>query len=196
MSAALALDAERARRRRSRRTLLVLAAVAAFPFVAAWLFYFNPHWLPAPSAQHGTLLDPPLPLDTLALRDHAGTPLALPERSWIVLVVEPAECADACLLRGDALRRARRATGVARERVARVVALPDPRPAVAAELRRDAPDVQLAALDPALRALADGAPTVLLGDPHGRLMMRYPGDTPAEAILSDLKRLLRVSRSW
>ena len=85
-------------RRHNRRVLLLLAAVAAFPFVASWLLYFNPHWLPDPSAQHGTLLEPPLAYADLALTDLEGRPYVLdPGRNgWLLLVIEPSACDLAC----------------------------------------------------------------------------------------------------
>ena len=97
-------------RRNNRRVLLILALVAAFPFVASWLLYFNPEWLPQPSAQHGELLAPPIAYAELALQDLEGRPYALdPGRNgWLLLVVEPGACDDACRGRHTALRQARR----------------------------------------------------------------------------------------
>ena len=188
-----------ARRRHNRRVLLLLAAIAAFPFVGAWLLYLNPQWLPDPGAR-GTLLEPPVPFGALALRDLDGRPFAVtPDpNDWLLLAVEPGPCAEACRSRHVTLRQARRAAGMDRQRVTRIVAFEvPPAAAVRERLLEDSPDLRLALASPVLARIARGSPTLLLGDPRGDLVLRYdvaeiaPGD-----VLKDLKRLLRLSRSW
>jgi hypothetical protein len=187
-------------RRPARRALLLLVAVTALPFVAAWLLYFNPQWLPAPQAQHGTLLEPPRPVSELALRTLDGNPLALPRLGaddWLLLTVEPGTCAIPCRERQVRLRQARRAAGIEKDRVVRILALANvPDPETRERLRIESPDLTLAQADPELLALAGDDPALLLGDPRGDLVLRYPGSVPTKDVLKDLKRLLRVSRSW
>jgi cytochrome oxidase Cu insertion factor (SCO1/SenC/PrrC family) len=187
-------------RRQTRRVLLVLATVAAFPFVASWLLYFNPHWLPQPSAQHGKLLSPPIAQDGLALHDLEGRPFTLdPGRNdWLLLVVEPAACDEACRGRHTALRQARRAAGIEKTRVVRVIAFgAPPDTATRTQLRADSPDLELVLAGPELARLAGSEPTLLIGDARGDLVMRYAfADVAPKDVLKDLKRLLRVSRSW
>ncbi len=187
-------------RRQGRRVLLVLAAVAAFPFGASWLLYFNPRWLPAPSAQHGTLLSPPIAYARLDLSDLEGRPYTLDagRNGWLLLAVEPGACDAACRGRHSALRRARRAAGIDKARLARVIALgARPDAATRAGLGEDSPDLQLALAGTALARLAGAEPTLLIGDPRGDLVMRYAfAEVAPEDVLKDLKRLLRVSRSW
>lgn len=187
-------------RRQGRRLLVLLVTLAALPFVASWLFFFNPQWLPEPSAQHGTLLEPPLALADLELRTLDGGPLELPRgaNAWLLLAVESGTCATACRERQIALRQARRATGVEQDRVVRVLALTAPPDAATRErLQSASPDLILALAGPALRDQAGSGPILLLGDPHGLLILRYAAaSTPVADLLKDLKRLLRVSRSW
>ena len=187
-------------RRHNRRVLLLLAAVAAFPFVASWLLYFNPHWLPDPSAQHGTLLEPPLAYADLALTDLEGRVYALdPGRNgWLLLVIEPGACDVACRGRHTALRQARRAAGIEKTRVVRVIAFGAPPDAATRDqLLEDSPDLELALAGPELARLAGASPTLLIGDSRGDLVMRYAfADVAPKDVLKDLKRLLRVSRSW
>ena len=187
-------------RRANRRTLVALALVAAFPFVGAWLLYFNPHWLPQPSAQHGTLLDPPVAVSGLSLRDLDGAPLALPDTGdadWLLLAVEPGACAETCRARQLALRQARRATGMDRARLVRVLAMAArPAESMATRLTTESPDLALALADDRLLRLAGDRPALLVADPRGDLVLHYDDTVPAEAVLKDLKRLLRISRSW
>ncbi len=187
-------------RRRNRRILLLLALVAGFPFVASWLLYFNPHWLPSPSAQHGELLEPPVAYAGLALHDLEGRPYALdPGRNgWLLLVIEPGACDAACRGRHAALRQARRAAGIEKTRVVRVIAFgAPPDAATRAQLLDDSPDLELALADPQLARLAGARPTLLIGDSRGDLVMRYAfAEVAPKDVLKDLKRLLRVSRSW
>ncbi len=189
-----------ANRQRNRRVLLLLATVAAVPFVGSWLLYFNPHWLPQPSAQHGTLLEPPVAYASLALSDLDGRPFALdPGRNgWLLLVVEPGACDTACRGRHTALRQARRAAGIEQRRVVRVIAFGAPPDTTTREqLLDDSPDLALALAGPELARLAGAAPTLLLGDARGRLVLRYAfSEVAPDEVLRDMKRLLRVSRSW
>ena len=187
-------------RRAVRRTLLLLFVVAAFPSVAAWLLYFNPQWLPAPQAQQGTLIEPPHPVAELALQALDGTSLELPgsgEGNWTLFAVEPGTCAIPCRERQLQLRQARRAAGIERDRVVRILAFASPPDGETRDrLRLESPDLTLALADAQLLALADAGPTLLLADPRGELVLRYAASVPAEDVLKDLKRLLRVSRSW
>ncbi len=187
-------------RQRNRRVLLLLAVVAGFPFVASWLLYFNPQWLPGPSAQHGELLDPPVAYAGLSLTDLEGRAYALdPGRNgWLLLVVEPGACDMACRGRHTALRQARRAAGIEKTRVVRVIAFAaPPDTATRAQLLDDSPDLELVLAGPELARLAGARPTLLIGDSRGDLVMRYAfAEVAPKDVLKDLKRLLRVSRSW
>jgi hypothetical protein len=187
-------------RRRGRRLLVLLVLATALPFGAAWLFFFNPQWLPEPTAQHGTLLTDPIPVDTLALRTLEGQPLALtvPANALLLVAIEPGTCALPCRERQVGLRQARRAAGIEKDRVVRVLAFATPPDADTREsLTAESPDLALALADEPLLSLAAGNPTLLLGEPRGTLILSYDAATVAiKDVLKDLKRLLRVSRSW
>jgi len=186
--------------RRSRRLLVLLIIIAAMPFVASWAFFFNPQWLPEPTAQHGTLLDPPLPVSELTLQTLERAPLEISVRAndLLWLAVEPGSCAIPCRERQVALRQARRAAGVEKERVVRILAFATPpAPETRDRLRLESPDLTLVLADPQLLALAAGEPTLLLAGPRGALILSYDAaSVPVKDVLKDLKRLLRVSRSW
>ena len=67
-------------------TRLVLIAVCGLPFAAAWLFFFNPQWLPEPTAHHGTLLADPIPVGALALRALDGFRGDASFRTWMMTI--------------------------------------------------------------------------------------------------------------
>ncbi len=52
-------QAESQTRQRNRRQLWLLIALFALPPIAAWLFYFNPQWLPTGRTNFGSLIEPP-----------------------------------------------------------------------------------------------------------------------------------------
>ena len=84
---------------RSYNTLWLLIALFALPPMAAWLFYFNPQWLPAARGNHGRLIEPPRPIDSLRLLTPAGTPFnwhSLQDH-WTLTLVREGGCDDTCI---------------------------------------------------------------------------------------------------
>ncbi len=199
MSAGRAPDAAR-----GRRGLLALAALFFVPVAAAfWLYYGHAGWR---TANEGELIDPPRPLPAIEFTDADGarTPGNLLRDRWTLLYIGDGRCDARCR---DALyltRQTRLALNKDSGRVRRVLIATAPG-FVDPELGALHPDLVVAVasqeqletltrLIPALDgvALAE-AGRIYVVDPLGNLMMSYSAAAPDDALLSDLKRLLRLS---
>ena len=184
-------------RRRARITLLVIFAVAAAPFLLAWLAYL--YWEPDRYTNHGELIAPrSLPDAPLVLRD--GRPFRLDEYrgKWILVHADSGACGESCRQQIYYMRQVRLAQGANRDRIARVWLLTDdlPPPTELAALYDGVALVRAAgsALVAALPAERDPSDHVYLVDPLGNLMLRFPRDPDPKGMIKDLQRLLKFSR--
>lgn len=178
-------------KRRARWSLIVIAALFAVPLGAAvWLF--NSGWRPGSTVNHGELIQPPIDVSGLALRDMSGRQL---ERTpvtgrWTLVIVAGSSCAERCQRQLYDTRQVRLAVGKDIDRVQRLL-LADgqgPQPAGIDALH---PDLRILQLPPA--GDLDQPGSILLIDPLGNLMMRYSGDYQSGGMLKDLQRLLKWS---
>lgn len=182
---------------RPPRTLLLIAAVALAPIVASYAAYY---WLtPAKRINYGELLAT-APTPRVAGVDAAGRPAALEDSrgKWVLLIVSPAGCADACARALYATRQARTIQGPQQDRVLRVLLQTPAAPPLDAKLEAAHPGLgvlrvdrrQLAALPLAPRAEA----AILLLDTRGNLVLRYDADPDIRRLANDLQRLLKASQ--
>jgi hypothetical protein len=194
---------------RSYTSLWILIAVFALPPLAAWLFFFNPQWLPEGRSNNGTLIDPPRSVESLTLR----TPTAETfdwnrlRDHWTLTLVSEGGCDAACIEILIQARQIRLATGADRERIERLlVLLPD------SQGRLDLPNLDgldgtlLATAEPSQREnllslfpvqFTEQAIPLFLIDPQLNLMMTH--DTTqisTKQILQDLEKLLKASQGW
>jgi len=195
-------------RQGNRRQLWLLVLLFALPPLAAWLFYFNPQWLPTGRTNHGELLEP-ISMETMALRSTDGSAFDWePLRDlWTLTLVAEGECNAQCTEQLIKLRQIRRALGANRQRVERLlILLPD----TAGEL--DVPNLEglegtRLALVPeterdAIQGLFAGAEAardqqLLIIDPRVELMMRHDlSQITSKQVLQDLERLLKASQNW
>lgn len=188
---------------RGRRQFLLLALLFLGPLAAAWVLYFNHDgWRPEGTTNHGILIQPPVPLPDTKIADSGpdGSDGDLHGR-WTLLYLDGGQCAERCLQALDLSARVRLALGRRMARVQRAYIaegfgpLPD-LPDFQADLMiapGSRPD-----LAPLLAALPADLPRdgseILLVDPLGNLMMRFPLDAEPKGMLEDIRKLLRVSR--
>ncbi len=198
-----------ASRPRRFTSLWLLGALFALPPMAAWLFYFNPQWLPDGRTNHGKLIEPPRPVGQLRLHRPDGAPFdwQVLEGQWSLTLVSEGGCDAACVEVLIEARQIRRASAANSERLQRLLILtPDRRG------RLDLPNLQ--GLEGTLLAITDAdqretlltlfpvdlssqAIALFLIDPRLDLMMSH--DTTqlsAKEILQDLEKLLKASQSW
>jgi hypothetical protein len=174
-------------------------AVATFaPLVLAYLAYY--FWIPEARMNYGELIEParPLPDPALTLADGRPFRLAALRGKWVLILVNPGACDEACQRRLYHMRQVRRAQGKNMERIERVWLVSD-----------DAP------LDPAMTQAFEGtyfvraagsrvlrepplagesAGHIYLADPLGNLMLRFPREADPNRMRRDIERLLKVSQ--
>lgn len=194
---------------RKLTTLWLLIAIFALPPMLAWLFFFNPQWLPDGRSNHGTLIDPPRNVASLLLNTPSGEAFEWqPLRDqWTLTVISEGGCDAACIETLIRVRQMRKATGAERQRVERLlILLPD------SQGRLDQPNLQgldgtrLAIAESHLREtllslfpvqLGEQAISLFIIDPQLNLMMSHDTSTiGTKQILQDLEKLLKASQGW
>jgi cytochrome oxidase Cu insertion factor (SCO1/SenC/PrrC family) len=192
---------------RSRAKFLLLALLFFGPLaIAMWGYYLSGGWRPAGQTEHGDLVYPARPLPSFSFRSSDGGQLARKDLDgmWTLLYIDGWDCDTGCV---DALvntRQIRLALGKDMDRIQRVFLVNGP----CCELRdlgQEHPDLKIAWLDGRDRAaftkvlpsdqqtdpLLSG--NIYLIDPLGNLMMRYGPRSEPKGILTDMKKLLRLS---
>ncbi len=178
---------------RTRRMIVLIAAIAVAPIVLAYVAYY--YWPQMARTNYGELL----PVQTLphitgttpagATFDSAGL-----HGKWVVLFAAPGECDPVCRQALYASRQARTIQNAERDRVQRVWLLTDaamPAPSLLAEH----PDLVVARVVPkALAALPRGLQAMYLVDPLGNLVLAWPANPDIKAMSKDLARLLHASQ--
>jgi len=193
--------------RRGRRQLLALAALFFVPLaVAFWMYYGPAGWHPSGDASKGDLIDPARPLPGLALPTPDGPPTdpGFLRGKWTMLYVGDGRCDDRCRKALYLTRQSRIALNKDMDRVQRVFLATD-RCCDRAFLAQEHPDLVVARVEDAAAAAVlqpfpayDGVPVgaagrIYLVDPLGNLLMSYAPGAPDKALLTDLKKLLRLS---
>ena len=186
-------------RRRGRRQFVLIASIFVVPLLTAVALYHSLDWRPVVNAR-GTLIDPPLTLDSagLTLADGEQAPPDALRGRWSVLRPVAGPCGERERALLGELARVRLALDKDAGRVQRV--LVHDGGCRASDFESGATDLKvystamtgagwLARFPPAV----DGAPGIYIVDPHGNLMMSYPAAGSARGLLSDLERLLRLS---
>jgi cytochrome oxidase Cu insertion factor (SCO1/SenC/PrrC family) len=193
--------------RRGRRQLLLLAAMFFLPLVIAfWLYYGAGSWRPSGGTNQGDLLDParPLPAVSLPLADGKPTGEEFLRGKWSLLYVGDGACDERCRRALYLMRQSHRAVGKDMDRVQRVFLVTGNCCAEAflaqehaglRVVRLEGPDA--AVLLAPFPVHADGpvgsAGRIYVADPLGNLLLSYSSSAPDKALLTDLKKLLRLS---
>jgi cytochrome oxidase Cu insertion factor (SCO1/SenC/PrrC family) len=193
--------------RRGRRQLLALAALFFVPLaIAFWMYYGPTGWRPAGDASKGDLIDPARPLPEIALptMDGGTTAPAFLRGKWTMLYVGDGLCDERCRKALYLTRQSRIALNKDMDRVQRVLLVTD-RCCDRAFLAAEHPDLVVARVEDAASAALLGpfpvyggvplaaAGRIYLVDPLGNLLMSYAPDAPDKALLTDVKKLLRLS---
>lgn len=185
--------------RKGRRTLLLLALVFLGPMAVAMVLYFTGFQVrPAGTTEHGVLYQPArqTPEVAMTLPGEPGASATL-RGKWTLIVVGPGDCDAGCRQALVEMRQVRRALGKDMDRVQRLFVVTEGS-ADGAFLAAEHPGLGVLADDPGVAALAGTAGTlasgdIVLADPLGNLVMRYPAGTGMKGIHADLKHLLKIS---
>ncbi len=193
--------------RRGRRQLLLLAALFFVPLaIAFWMYYGPSGWRPSGDASKGDLIDPARPLAAMALTTTDGTQTQpdFLRGKWSLVYVGDGLCDDRCRKALYLTRQSRIALNKDMDRVQRVF-LVTGRCCDRGFLAEEHPDLVVARVDDdAAAALLEPFPTyggvpladagrIFIVDPLGNLLMSYAATAPDKALLTDMKKLLRLS---
>lgn len=190
--------------RKARLTLLLIVLVFLVPMVAAYLYRPS-----GEAGNHGTLVEPPRPLQEFRMTDLDGDPAGLDalKDKWTLLYVGGERCGEQCRSNLYNIERVRLTQGKHMDRVQSVYLAPSSMAGrvisdtlveyegvrgyriARDELQAMAPDFDWGS------AAGPGTPErVYVIDPLGNLMMFYPGDADPSGMKKDLERLLKVSQ--
>ena len=189
---------ERAAQRKSRRMLLLIAAVCIAPFVASFTLYY--FWQPSGRINYGELVEGvTLPAGTLALSG-SGKPFDLTQLRgrWIFVTVDSGACDDYCQKKLWKIRQVRLTQGKYPERIERLWLVSDAQHVAASVMKEYDGTWVAAAQDHAVLKLFPYRDArrdhIYLVDPLGNVVLLYPKDADPSLMKKDLTRLLRVSR--
>jgi hypothetical protein len=182
------------RRRKARRTLAALALICAAPVVASYVAYYMLH--PAQRTNYGELEAKPAPEIVGATADGAPWRLSSLRGRWVLLVLDADGCDRVCERALYATRQARTIQGGEQDRIARVLLQPAGAVPPSAAVRAQQPGLTVAQADPRqwTSLLSGEAQSILLVDPLGNLVLRYPPDPDIRRLARDLERVLKASR--
>jgi cytochrome oxidase Cu insertion factor (SCO1/SenC/PrrC family) len=174
-------------RRRGRRQLIFLASLFFVPLlVAFWLYYGSSGWRPAGGTNKGDLINPAVPLPAVVLTkpDGTHTPADFLQGKWTIAYLGDGACDERCRKALYLSRQTWISLNKDMDRVQRVFLATGPRVDTKA----------LLAQIPALGGVAPAAAGRLyLIDPLGNLVLSYSAAAPDKALLTDVKKLLRLS---
>ena len=173
---------------RGRRTLYLLLLVFFGPLLLSFCLYYFTDWRPAAQSNHGELI----------ARELAGAPAQLKDE-WTLVYVGDAACDDACRRALVFGRQTRLSLNKEMTRVKRVL-LATANCCTNDYLAKEHEGlVVVDASDAAGAALigqfptADRASSLYVVDPFGNLVMRYDAREEPKGLLTDLKKLLKLS---
>ena len=187
-------------RRRGRQLLVILAAIFLLPVFAAFLLYYGKLWRPAGSASKGALIEPARPLAVSGLKQADGAPAGgdLLTGKWSIVYIGDGACDADCRTALVFARQSRLALNNEMTRVQRIF-LATGNCCAREYFAAEQPGlIALDASSPEARALlaqfpADHRNSLYIVDPHGNLMMRHDAAHTSKDLLTDLKKLLKLS---
>jgi hypothetical protein len=186
-------------RRRGRQVLLIIAAMFLVPLAVSFALYYG-KWRPAGSSSKGDLITPARPLQAAGLRHPDGTPATADVLTgkWSLIYIGDGACDQACRTALVFARQTRLALNNDMTRVQRVFLATGNCCATDYFATEQPGLVALDASAPQAQALlaqfpADRPHSLYIVDPLGNLMMRHDASQTTNDLLTDLKKLLRLS---
>lgn len=183
--------------RKTRRILLLLAAISLAPFVGSLLLYFL--WQPQSFTNYGELL-PVQPLGGAVVKRTDGSVFRFEELrgKWTFLMVDSGICDDYCRSKLYLMRQIRLTQGKDQDRIERLWMVQDgqqPEAGVVSQYQGTR-EVVAAAGEVERLLPATARDHVYVVDPFGNLMMRFPRDADLRRVKRDVSKLLKASSGW
>ena len=188
---------------RHRIKFLAIVAVFLLPFIAGWLALYVFDYRPG-SKNYGDLVQPVKPLQFPSM--NAINDKSLDQAfwsKWTFVLLDRQGCTELCQQNLYYLRQMRIALGRDVDRVQNVLLTDQALSAEFNQFLQEYPDLTVVQNTPAEvfklftldgRTVPGSAPMLYLIDPANNLMMTYPASHDASAVLSDMRRLLKVSQ--
>ena len=172
---------------RNRRKLILMFSIGFVPLIVSWLiFFYAPELMPTGTTNEGELISPPVSASALGLMSETGR--------WTLLVPAPKGCDEACEERFYLAKQVNTALGKRSDRVHRVLVDLGVSGGVATNLSGRYPDLETVQVDAAIFAKALPREDVIyLMDPLGNILMFYESEKAGNAMLKDIKHLLKIS---
>jgi cytochrome oxidase Cu insertion factor (SCO1/SenC/PrrC family) len=185
-----------------RAKLLAIIGILLLPFIAGWLAFYVFEYRPD-SQHYGELVQPAKPLQFPELENIRGKILEGEFwQKWTYVLLDNDGCKSLCRDNLYYLRQMRTALGRDMDRVQNLFITRQPLSEELSVFLRDYPK---------MNAVSDAGedifelfdlpgykpgevPMLYLIDPAGNLMMTYPAVNDASSILSDIRRLLKLSQ--
>lgn len=186
---------------RNLRTIAALAAVFLLPLVLSFWMYYGSDWRPTGSTNHGELIQPvrTLPPVDLRLADGDFAPAELFREKWALVYIGDGACDETCRRALYFMRQTRLSLNQDMTRVSRVFLATENCCDREFLEREHAGLVVVDAGGPEVTELLDTFPdtdrahSLYIVDPLGNLIMRYDTRDEPKGMLSDLKKLLKLS---
>lgn len=195
---------------RSRKTILLIAALFILPMLIAWwLIGSVDDWGSRATRNNGDLVRPAKPLVDFSLRRQDGSTFSLEDmkHKWTIVYIGGKDCDESCADILYKTRQSRLAQGKEMSRVNRLFVLNGIHLDQAEQATLDGSHPELIVVNGDSNQLAgflrqfaiDGkdvaqAQRVYIVDPLGNLMMSYEPGFEGTGLIKDLRRLLHVSQ--
>ena len=185
-----------------RIKFMAIILVFLSPFIAGWLAFYVFEIRPD-SRHYGTLVEPVRPLSFPQVKTLDGGQTGSDFwRKWTFVVIDNDGCQQQCQQNLYYLRQMRIALGRDTSRVQNVLILNQSANTVLRQFLKEYPALtvmenpgsKITGLFDLPGVVVGVTPMLYLVDPAGNLMMTYPAINEPKSILSDLRRLLKVSQ--
>ena len=180
------------------KTVSLLVIIFGLPFCSAWYLYFHAERNMFGTTNHGELITKPFPLERLNIQQYSGALVHNKQHVWRIFFEAPS-CDKICLKVLDKLLRVRVALGKDKLRTQAWLATEqkinqDERHKIEDPHGLDTKTFIIDSNHHPRKQIVECKQELLLIDPNGNVMMRYPIATSAKSIHSDLKKLLKLSQ--
>ncbi|KTD67755.1 MULTISPECIES: hypothetical protein [Legionella] len=169
--------------------LLLLVVIFATPGITAYVFFQHPSWLGSARINKGTLLNPPVLLDTLEGKS-----------KWRIVFWSPETCDQVCMKQLDVLARIRLALGRKLYQVDQWLLISDKAPPLSQEQQSFLKDIdfkvaKLSAAELTAKDTLLSQAQVFIADPGNYLILSYAPQVNPEDVYKDLKLLLNTTEN-
>ncbi|MDD4914079.1 MAG: hypothetical protein PHW13_03445 [Methylococcales bacterium] len=190
---------------KNRSTILVIFAMSIIPFAIAWYFAKNPETLRL-GANNGELVTPPVTTESSEFAGYdrfSADNLKELQGHWVLInPVSEEGCDTVCEETLYKTRQISLMMGKDISRIRRAVVLTDKtvEPAFSVQWQSDGHLLKILAMPGLQEKISkiignpDGAGNLLIMDPLGNLMMRYPVGFDPYKVRNDLSKLLKISQ--